>query len=218
MRGLKLYLEGLYFTSFRKPTSTSLILTYAIPPYTTIRGILSNALGLKRDDMTVQDWFMIGIRPENNGDKSREISKILKLKGTGKSFQKGFPSSPVFKEFLINPGYEVFLAGDEDKIKNIHSAIQNPARPLYFGASDDLIDVGVGEPVEVEKITAEKVSSIVEGIHENCAIEKVPYKFHKVKRDFSVEYKTVSIPKDGVVRLKESVDCVKFDDEVVWVG
>ena len=218
MYGLKLYLEGLYFTSFRKPTSTSLILTYPIPPYTTIRGILSNALGLKRDDMTVQDWFRIGIRPMNNSDRSRELAKILKLKGTGKSFQNGFPSSPVFKEFLINPEYNVFLAGDEDKIKNVHTALLNPARPLYFGASDDLIDIGVGEPVEVEKVTAEKVSSIVEGVHENCAVEKIPYKFHKAKRDFSVEYKTVSIPKDGTVRLGSPTECIKFDDEVVWVG
>lgn len=250
MLGLKLHLEGMYFTSFRKPTSTSLILTYPLPPYTTIRGILSNALGLKRDDMTVQDWFRIGIRPINNNDKSREMAKILKLisreikikcRNCGNkwivttkpkkcpecesndvlqipNYKQKFPSAPMFREFLINPRYEVFLAGGEDKIKNVHSATLNPTRPLYFGASDDLIDVGVGEPVEVEKITTKEVSSVVEGIHENCAVEKIPYKFHKVKRDFSVEYKTVSIPRDGIVRSGESIECVKFGDEVVWVG
>ncbi|RLC75080.1 MAG: CRISPR-associated protein Cas5, partial [Chloroflexi bacterium] len=45
MLGLKFKIDCLYFNTFRKPISTSLILTYFIPPYTTIRGMISNALG-----------------------------------------------------------------------------------------------------------------------------------------------------------------------------
>jgi CRISPR-associated protein Cas5h len=217
MHGLKLRLEGLYFTSFRKPTSTSLILTYSVPPYTTIRGMLSNALGLRRDDLTLQEWFRIGIKPVRIGDTSREMAKILKLKGTGRKFQKVFPSSPMFKEFLVNPVYEVFLVDDEEKIERIYKALLNPVRPLYFGASDDLIDIEVSEPTEVEVVEAEEVHSVVEGIHENCMIEKIPYKFHQRGRKFSVEYKTISVPRDGAVSLRESVKCIKFDKEAVWV-
>ena len=55
MLGFKFKIESLYFTSFRKSTSTSLLSSYKIPPFTTIRGLISNALGLKRDDMLVQD-------------------------------------------------------------------------------------------------------------------------------------------------------------------
>ncbi len=216
--GLKLKMEGLYFATFRKPMSTSLILTYIIPPYTTIRGVLSNALGLKRDDLTLQEWFRIGIKPIKNGDKSREMAKILKLKGTGKTFQKGFPSSPIFREFLINPGYEVFLVGEDKKIRRIYEALQNPVRPLYIGGSDDLIDIEIYEPSEVEEVEAEEVQSAVEGIYENSIVEKIPYKFHQKGRKFSVEYKTVSIPIDKSVVLKGSVGCVRFDKEAVWVG
>ena len=218
MHGLKLRLEGLYFITFRKPTTTSLILTYYIPPYTTIRGLISNAIGLRRDDLKVQEWFRIGIKPVRAEETSREMAKVLKLKGTGRKFQKAFPSAPMFREFLVNPAYDVFLAGEQSRIEEVHKALLNPERPLYFGGSDDMADVEVSEPMELEAVEATEVHSVVEGIHENCMIEKVPYKFHKRGRKFSVEYKTVSVPKDGVVRLAEPVESVRFGEEVVWVG
>ena len=59
MLGFEFQLNTLYFTTFRKPTSTSLILSYTVPPYTTLRGLLSNALGKKRDDYSVQDWVKL---------------------------------------------------------------------------------------------------------------------------------------------------------------
>ena len=59
MRCLKFGLEGLYFTSFRKPTSTSLIMSYTVPPYTTIRGLIANALGIERDNYLLQDEIKI---------------------------------------------------------------------------------------------------------------------------------------------------------------
>ena len=217
MYGLKLRLEGLYFATFRKPTTTSLILTYTIPPYTTIRGLISNALGLNRDDLRVQEWFKIGIKPVKDIETSREMAKVLKLKGTGRKFQREFPSSPMFREFLVNPVYDVFLAGEQSKIEDVYDALQNPARPLYFGGSDDMADVEVTEPIRLEAVEAKEVHSVVEGIHEGCVIEKVPYRFLKRGRKFSVEYKTVSVPRDGVVRLKEAVECVEFDEEAVQV-
>ena len=56
MLGFKFTIESLYFTSFRKSTSTSLLSSYKIPPFTTIRGLISNALGLKRDDSSIAIW------------------------------------------------------------------------------------------------------------------------------------------------------------------
>jgi len=103
MLGLKLRVDCPYFTTFRRPVSTSTILTTIIPPYTTLRGMISNALGLPRDDLRVQEWFKIGIKPLNREfEKSRELAKILKLKGTGKSYQRDFPSAPMFREFLVD--------------------------------------------------------------------------------------------------------------------
>lgn len=220
MLGLKFRLEGLYFTTFRKATSTSLIMSYSIPPYTTIRGLIANALGLKRDDYSVQDWVKIGIKPLSFSNRSREIAKMLKLKGTGETHQKMFPSSPMFKEFLIFPSYEIYITGEDDKVNLIYNALLQPARPLYIGASDDLIDIEVSKPMEIEEVNAKEISGVVEGIHEKCFVEKIPYKFVKNGKDFSLEYKTVSIPYEGEIgeiTLIEKIGCWQFDGKNLWL-
>jgi CRISPR-associated protein Cas5h len=218
MLGIKFRLEGLYFTTFRKPTSTSLIMSYSIPPYTTIRGLISNALGLRRDDLIIQDWMKIGIKPLNFLNRSREIAKLLKLKGTGEIHQKVFPSAPMFREFLISPSYEIYICGEEDKIEQIHNALLQPTRPLYIGASDDLVDIEPSIPVKIQEVNTKEVSGVVEGIHENCFVEKIPYKFIRSGKDFSLQYKTVSIPQNGIITLKEEVACCRFDGEdTVWL-
>ena len=213
--GLKIRIENPYFATFREPTSTSLILAYVIPPYTTIRGMISNALALPRDDLRIQDWFKIGIKPIRF-EKCREMAKILKLKGTGRKYERTFPSSPMFREFLVEPSYEVYLVGDEEKIKKTYSALMSPKRPLYLGTSDDLVDLEIFEPIEVEEAEANEIWSVVGGIHEGCIVEKVPYKFVKVGRTFGVEYKVVSIPTKNPVRGVFKI--ISFGEgENVWV-
>ncbi len=211
--GLKFRVECPYFATFREPTSTSLILSYVIPPYTTIRGMISNALGLPREDLRVQDWFRIGIKPLNF-EKCREMAKILKLKGTGKKYERTFPSSPMFREFLVEPSYEIFLMGGKEKIKEVYSALLNPKRPLYLGGSDDLVDIEVFEPVEVQEVEVGEVWSVVEGVYEGCIVEKVPYKFVKVGRRFGVEYKVVSIPVK--IPIIGSFNITAFKEEAIW--
>jgi CRISPR-associated protein Cas5h len=217
MLGFKFKLEGLYFTTFRKPASTSLIMTYSIPPYTTIRGIIANALELERDDLWVQDWIKIGIKPLKFSNRSKEMAKILKLKGTGETYQRVFPSSPMFKEFLVLPSYDIYLAGDDDKINAVYNALLQPARPLYLGASDDLVDIEPSKPAKIEEVNAKEISGVMEGICEKCFVERVPYKFIKKGKDFSLQYKTVSIPQNGVINMKKEVDSWQFEGENVWL-
>lgn len=213
MLGLKFRLDGLYFTTFRKPTSTSLIMSYSIPPYTTIRGLISNALGLKRDDLSVQDWIKIGIKPNSFSNRSREMAKMLKLKGTGETHQKIFPSSPMFKEFLVSPSYEIYIAGEDDKISHIYNALLQPARPLYIGASDDLVDIDPSMPIEIKEVSVKEISGVIEGVHEKCLVENIPYKFIKKGKDFSLESKIMSIPQNDAISLIEEVRCWRFDEE-----
>ena len=217
MLGLEFKLDALYFATFRKPASTSLILSYTIPPYTTLRGLLANALRMKRDDYSIQDWVKIGISSPQNLNRSREIAKILKLKGTGKTHNRVFPSSPIFKEFLISPTYRIYLAGEEDKIDSIYNALLQPERPLYIGTSDDLADIEVSEPTEIREIKTKQVTGIIGDIHEKCSVENVPYKFIQRNKDFSIEYKTVSIPPNTTITLKEEIDCWEFKSGNVWL-
>jgi len=214
MLGLKIKIDCPYFTTFRKPTSTSLILSYVIPPYTTIRGMISNALGLSRDDLRVQEWFKIGIKPVRF-QKCNEIARILKLKGSGKEYRRAFPSSPMFREFLVEPSYNIFLVGEEDKIRKVHSALLDPKRPLYLGGSDDLVDIKVFEPVEVKEVETNETWSVVEGVYEGCIVEKIPYKFVKAGKVFDVEYKVISIPIEPPI--KNRMQSVELDEEHVVI-
>jgi CRISPR-associated protein Cas5h len=218
MWGLEFKLDTLYFASFRRPASTSLVLTYITPPYTTLRGLISNALGMKRDDYSIQDWIKIGISSPANLNKSREMAKILKLKGTGDTYTRTFPSSPIFREFLIAPRYRIWVAGEKEQIYRIYDALVQPERPLYLGTSDDLVDVEASKPEEIDETKAKQVIGIVGGIHENCRVENIPYKFIKVDKDFSIEYKTVSIPSTATMSLREEIACWKFHSGNVWLA
>ncbi len=218
--GLKFKIEGLYFNTFRKPLSNSLILTYPVPSFTVIRGLISNALGLERDNLTVQEWdIKIGIVPLNFKNKSRELAKILKLKGTGKKYYKGYNSSPMFKEFLINPSYEIYIIGGEkEKIETIHNALLNPQRPLYLGSSDELCDLKVSEIVEVNTDYYKNFNCIAEGLYENCIVERIPYKLikkDKVGKKWDSIFKTVSIPLEDIKLNDNELKCFKFDNKYI---
>jgi len=217
--GFKFKIEGLYFNTFRKPLSNSLILTYSIPSFTAIRGLISNALGLKRDDLTVQEWgIKIGVIPLNFKNKSRELAKILKLKGTGKKYSKNYNSSPMFREFLICPSYEIYIIGKNmKKMEIINKALLNPQRPLYFGGSDEFCDLEVSKIVEVEADYQKNFNCVMEGIYENCIVERIPYKLikkDKAGKKWDSIFKTVSIPL-GDIKLDNELKCFKFDNKYI---
>lgn len=191
---------------------------YPIPPYTTIRGLIANALGLKRDDYSVQEWIRIGIKPIIFSNRSREMAKMLKLKEDKRWRRPSqYVSSPMFKEFLVSPSYEIYIAGDGDKINHIYNALLQPERPLYIGASDELADIEPSKPVELKEVSTKEISGVIEGVHGKCFVESIPYKFVKKGKDFSLEYKTVSIPQNGIIAVKEEVRCWRFDGENVWL-
>ena len=257
MLGLKFRVEGIYFVSFRKPTTTALSLTYLLPPFTTLRGLIANALGLPRDSFEIQEWFKIGIRPDGRPQKNKEMAKLLKMisrkevykcqaceyefisetkpKKCPKCFstaiikikkpiyERTFPSSPVHREFLVRPSYWIYLVGEEDKIKEIHKALNNPKRPLYLGASDDLVDLEVFEPIKVERTQSNEVHSILDGVYEGCLIENLPYRFVPVKdkrgnlKEVHLEYKLVSIPKAFPYVVENHIEVWDFDGEFVRV-
>jgi len=211
-------MEGLYFNCFRKPASTSTILSYPIPPFTTIRGVLANCLGMgqfpKYDEyLLLQEEIKIGIQKLDIKGITRELSKFLKLKKTGSGFRRIFPSSPMFKEFLINPRYKIYVLGNNEWIKNISEKIRNPERPLYLGQSDDLVDITNVKTTKSEKMKSKEIYSVIEGVYENCEIVKVPYKFGSDGK--SLQELTISIPMEYPLITDEKVRCYKLGDECI---
>jgi len=221
MFGFKIRLEVLYFSTFRKTRSTSLILTYLIPPITTIRGMFSNALGLIRDDYSLQDKIKIGIAVKKFGFKNVELAKILKLKEEKRKMPSSdYPSSPMFREFVVNPQYDIFVSGDRALIERLHKSLMKPVRPLYIGQSDDVADISVGNIIQITSSRSKVIDSVIfNEMVENSYMDKIPYRFvfNDKKNRYDVEYVRVSIPKKLPARLDKDVEVFQFEDEFVEV-
>ncbi len=69
----------------------------------------------------------------------------------------------MFRTFLVNPEYRIYLAGEDELIKKIAEKLENPFRPLYLGQSDDFVDVKNVKILEVEKTKSKEIYSVVEG-------------------------------------------------------
>jgi CRISPR-associated protein Cas5h len=141
-----------YFACFRKPTSTSLMLTYPVPPFTTVVGMIANALGVPRPAYfegiaKLQELLWLNLRPLLPLSRpSREMAKILKLVGEVREQRQptSFPSSPMHKYFLVRPSFRFFVASEDgDVINEIVDVLRHPKRPLYLGQSDDMVVVKV---------------------------------------------------------------------------
>jgi len=228
MRGLRCDLEAPYFACFRKPISTSIIQTYNIPPFTTIRGLLANCLGLPRfpnyEDAQaheaqrfLQDELRIGLAPINltniTSNKTVELVKILKqIKRATLQRPRlwAFPSSPMFREFLVNPIYRCFFVGNEKTIERIKVKLRNPERYLYLGQSDDMVNVDNIKVFNTIETRSSEIWSIIEGVYKGCEVVKIPYKFREDGR--YLFYKTVSIPFDFPLELDEEVYCYPTDN------
>ena len=110
MNCLSFELETPYLVNFRKPFSTITLLSYSFPPYTTIRGLLANSLGLERDDYSLQDKFEISLKPLNEPGKSQNMVLMKKLKSNLNKSEKD-----INKKVENNNGDSSIL-GDEERI------------------------------------------------------------------------------------------------------
>lgn len=217
MKGITFLLECPYFCCFRKPTSTSTITTYPVIPYTTLRGLIANAMGLQRNDFVLQDKMIIGIVPLTSSFNFTELSKILKLKEGEKGDRpQAYPSSPMYKELLANVQMKIYLGIEDDSYSNlIINALTNPARPIYIGQSDDMAVISDVKSFDsIKKGTSSSLIGIISGIHNNCELVRLPYKFKDLS---TLEFTDIlSIPKpNNPVTFKESVECYYFEDEGV---
>lgn len=217
MKGLTFDVEMPYFSTFRKASSTSLMLSYIIPPFTTIRGLLSNAMGLARDDLYLQNKIKIGIAVKQFGEKNVEMAKILKLKEMPGIRTVAFPSSPMFREFLVNPIYSIYLGGEPEIIETIYEALIQPNRPLYLGQSDDLVEIILDAPIDIPEIESKEVWSVVEGIVPGAIVEKVPYRFERENGSYSLIQKIVSIFQDYPALTENYYSCFKFINKNIFL-
>lgn len=86
MNGLSFVLETLYIINFRKPYSTITLLSFPFPPFTTIRGLIANAMGmgdlLNNRDKYNEDLneLAISLKPLNSPYRFLDMVLMKKLK------------------------------------------------------------------------------------------------------------------------------------------
>ncbi len=172
--GLVVHLEAPYFACFRRPASTSIILTYPVPPFTTILGLVANALGVPRAAYAealeeLQQRLYLNLRPLIPPERpSRELAKILKLVGEEREQRRpsSFPSSPMHRYFLVRPSFRLFLAGERETIFQVAQALRTPKRPLYLGQSDDMVLTDIIWQGEAAECQSSHAWALVPGVWE----------------------------------------------------
>ncbi|MBC7330032.1 CRISPR-associated protein Cas5 [bacterium] len=189
MLGAKVELTLPYFACFRHPKSTSLVLTHPIPPFTTIIGMLGNAKGIYLTEYPqfaeeAEKLLLMNIRPLELDKCQRELAKLLKLKKEERRAGRitSFPSSPMYRYFLVRPSYMLYIASEkEDFLRDLLSSLRNPFRPLYLGQSDDMVIVDVVWEGEVKKGEGREVWGLIFGIYEGC--EYIAYPLTYVEKE-----------------------------------
>lgn len=219
--GISFVLDVPYFACFRKPVSTNLLQTYKIVPFTTVRGLIANALGYTRENLLLQDELKLGIQPIKIDRPTTEMCKILKLKGKNefksvndRTMLWDFPSSPMFKDFLIQPRYQIYATSEEKElVTEIADALQSPKRPLYLGQSDDMVVVDLIRIYELRTGKSDSFWTLIEGIHPECSLIKLPYKFESGRN--LVYSPLLSVAETYPLKIKEERECVFFGDFAV---
>ncbi|MER3467337.1 MAG: hypothetical protein C4312_01695 [Thermoflexus sp.] len=224
--GLTVDLEIPYFACFRQVATTSVVLTYPVPPFTTIVGMLLNAMGVhsahyevERDRL--QAALRFNVRPlYPPGPPQRELAKLLKLVGEGRK-EEGkrpvdFPSSPVRKSFLVQPAYRAYLASAAPRlIEELWEALHRPARPLYLGGSDEMVIVTPRWKGPLTWADGQEVWGLLPGLHEGCELIRLPVAF-RAGRDL-VPPPLLALPRQFPFRLPEPRRLAFFASEGVWL-
>jgi CRISPR-associated protein Cas5h len=215
-----------YFACFRRPTSTSLMLTYPVPPFTTVVGMIANALGISRPVYfegiaKLQEILWLNLRPTASLQRpSRELAKILKLVGEVREQRQptSFPSSPMHKYFLVRPAFRFFVASeDKEAIGEVTGALRRPKRPLYLGQSDDMVVVKVVWQGEVSPTESDEAWAMLIGA---WVSEGQPVELLRLPLAFATERQTLyspllSLPTQFPFRLPRSEPMWRFGEETV---
>lgn len=136
MNILRADLKVSWWCSFRVPQSVNVHLTYPVPPPTTLYGFVANALGLPQDDYSWRSRLQFGVRLLKRGS----------LIETYTQWQKWNPSKDAYtmlvtKQKLLQPAFRLYVGGETMDLNRVGGALENPARPLYLGESDDVVEV-----------------------------------------------------------------------------
>ncbi len=129
-----------YECGFRRENSVNTHSTYPIPPFTTWTGLIGNALGLAQDE-PLPFQVSLAVTVLKPGNLHQSLTLIHK-RAHPSEVRNLYQSTLVTKERLYFTAYDVAVSAPEmAAISTIYEALLRPARPLYLGSSDDMVDI-----------------------------------------------------------------------------
>jgi CRISPR-associated protein Cas5h len=201
-----------------------------------------NELQISLKPLNIPDRFfdmalMKKLKPPADAKKRREILERVEKNGYDlsvlnkqeKSLYRKLclpqnTSGPFVKEYLSPVKCRIYLKGDQSLLDEISTALMEPARPLYIGASDDFVIISECESMNYDATKSKYFDTIVRvdneiyPLNKKLIVGRVPYKFveycTKKKRDFFREDWVIAAPKAGErVELNKEINCFKSINE-----
>jgi len=135
-------------------------------------------------------------------------------------------SGPFVKEYITPIKCRIYLKADKELVADISTALINPARSLYIGASDDFVIISDCKPINFVSDKSKfidstvKVNNEIYPLNKKLIVGRIPYRFieHGIKkeRDYYREDWVIAAPKPGGrVELNKEMDCFKAENEYI---
>jgi len=223
--GLAFNLDVPYTAAFRRFETTSLVLSYPVPPFTTLRGLLANALGLGWADplwTELERVLRLNVSPLVPLQPQLQMVKLLKAVRRENPNDSGrhFPSSPVYQQFYVRPCYRVYCGVAASRpeaaqeVRILRDALLDPARPLYLGQSDDLVDVRIVWEGRATRVEGEGLWGLIPGQGVEAPGEWLRLPWAVVGREYPLVLSDLLLPDTPPVRAP-GVSGYRFGTQVV---
>lgn len=236
---LRVTLSVPFECAFVKPGSVNGLPTYSVPPLTTIRGMIYNALGrpsllmqryhgtrsLPKDTVTAEvewrtafeDRTRIGLRQKDSPIEATHLRSIYKREDSSKKDKSSYYRAIANADVLVRPTYMVYIGvvdeNDQQLLETISAALDDPQRPLYLGRSDDLVIVESTEILPTTTVNdSAELTCVIPGIGDQT--EMLPIISDTIeslgKPDVPATVRTVSISGGSVTEYVETIDGDRF--------
>lgn len=189
-----------FWTSFRNPSTVNVHVTYPFPPPTTLYGMLNAARGMRSDWHEDREAWQFALAIESPGKLVETFSKIMQTPHSSRKGDSPYDTNRkiVIRQKIVGARYLVYIKSSDTLLEEARSALTDPYWSLYLGESDDVVDVVSPNIVEIDKVSVERIHSIIPDLAEGCRLVKVPYRFiKKGKNSWRVEQQLYSIPPDN---------------------
>ena len=190
-----------FWTSFRNPSTVNVHVTYPFPPPTTLYGMLNAARGMPSDWHEDREAWQFTLVIKCPGKLVETFSKIMQTSRSDQNPDSLYDTNrkTVIRQKIVGAHYLIYIKSSEVMLEEAKLALMDPYWSLYLGESDDVVDVDSPEIVEVDKVSVERIHSIIPGpgLAGGCRLVKVPYRFIKRGQSWRVEQKLYSIPRDN---------------------